>query len=242
MSQLSWSPPLKTRHHDAPHRSPLPLPYITSLHPCPINHRHIFQTILQVPRLHLGLQPNPVGCATLATTRSHERFQGHVQEEHQLILQAVHCSNLLIAQPEYILCDDVGIVGIFKYVDDQKMAPEHVVAFLAKNTDGILKDKVHNLQNKLVELPCSRRIPSQHAPDAGLVFDTLHKRETFVSHPARLFSMMFLFAALVIHKSVLCTSHADMNINETSSYVDLAPLYGNNKETLDNVGVAATAR
>ncbi|KAI9510621.1 hypothetical protein F5148DRAFT_1147409 [Russula earlei] len=205
-----------------------------------------------------GLQPNPVGCATLATTRSRERFQGRVQEERQLVLQAVRHSNFLIARPEYILCDDVGIVGIFKYVDGY----------------GILKDKVHDLQNKLVELrlslylcgpsqmaliimsaiptrarltncmraACSRRIPSQHAPDAGLVFDTLHKRETFVSHPARLFSMTFLFAALVIHKSVLCTSHADMNINETSSYVDLAPLYGNNKETLDNVGVAATAR
>ncbi|KAI9511853.1 hypothetical protein F5148DRAFT_1146474 [Russula earlei] len=136
--------------------------------------------------------------------RSHERFQGRIQEEHQLVLRAVHCSNLLIARPEYILCDDVGIVGIFKYVDDQKMAPEHVVAFLAKNTDGILKDKVHDLQNKLVELSqmaliitsaiptrarltncthaaCSRRIPSQRAPDAGLVFDTLHKRETRLS-------------------------------------------------------------
>ncbi|KAI9511840.1 hypothetical protein F5148DRAFT_1280384 [Russula earlei] len=52
--------------------------------------------------------------------------------------------------------------------------------------------------------------------------------------------MTFLFAALVIHKSVLRMSHADMNINETSSYVDLAPLYGNNKETLDNRDLIAT--
>ena len=40
---------------------------------------------------------------------------------------------------------------------------------------------------------------------------------------------MFAFAALVIH-SVFRTSHRDNNINETSSYVDLAPLYGNNVE------------
>lgn len=45
---------------------------------------------------------------------------------------------------------------------------------------------------------------------------------------------MFSFAALVIH-SVFRTSHRDPNINETSSYVDLAPLYGNNLEDQNRV-------
>lgn len=45
---------------------------------------------------------------------------------------------------------------------------------------------------------------------------------------------MFAFAALVIH-TVFRTSHRDVNINETSSYVDLAPLYGNNQEEQDKV-------
>ena len=31
------------------------------------------------------------------------------------------------------------------------------------------------------------------------------------------------------------TSHGDVSINETSSYVDLAPLYGNDQKTLDNI-------
>ena len=31
------------------------------------------------------------------------------------------------------------------------------------------------------------------------------------------------------------TSHDDVNINETSSYVDLAPLYGQNQEAQDRV-------
>ncbi|KAI9509771.1 linoleate diol synthase [Russula earlei] len=166
-------------------------------------------------------------------------------------------------------------------VDDRKMALEQVVAFLAKHADGVLKHKVHDLQNKLVELlyddlshppatyigpkyayrnpdgshnnicdpnmgkahePYARSVQQTHPlprnmlPDAGLVFDTLLKREKFVSHPAGLSSMMFSFAALVIH-TVFRTSHADVNINETSSYVDLAPLYGNNKETLDKIRV-----
>jgi cytochrome P450 len=77
-------------------------------------------------------------------------------------------------------------------------------------------------------------LPRNSLPDAGLVFDTLLKREGFVKHPAGLSSMMFSFAALVIH-TVFRTSHTDVNINETSSYVDLAPLYGHNQEAQDKV-------
>ncbi|THH32027.1 hypothetical protein EUX98_g2160 [Antrodiella citrinella] len=77
-------------------------------------------------------------------------------------------------------------------------------------------------------------LPKNQLPDAGLVFDTLLKREKFVKHPAGLSSMMFAFAALVIH-TVFRTSHEDVNINETSSYVDLAPLYGHNQEAQDKV-------
>jgi len=38
-------------------------------------------------------------------------------------------------------------------------------------------------------------------------------------------------------KSVFWTSHMDMTINKTSSYVDLAPLYSNNEETLNKIYV-----
>ena len=33
------------------------------------------------------------------------------------------------------------------------------------------------------------------------------------------------------------TSHENVNINETSSYVDLAPLYGNNEKRLNEIRV-----
>ncbi|KAH9056259.1 linoleate diol synthase [Lactarius vividus] len=79
-------------------------------------------------------------------------------------------------------------------------------------------------------------IPRNTLPDAGLVFDTLLKRKQFSRHPAGLSSMMFSFAALVIH-TVFRTSHENVNINETSSYVDLAPLYGNDKKRLDQIRV-----
>ncbi|KAH9007629.1 linoleate diol synthase, partial [Lactarius hengduanensis] len=79
-------------------------------------------------------------------------------------------------------------------------------------------------------------IPRNTLPDAGLVFDTLLKRKEFSRHPAGLSSLMFSFAALVIH-TVFRTSHENVNINETSSYVDLAPLYGNDEKRLDQIRV-----
>lgn len=45
---------------------------------------------------------------------------------------------------------------------------------------------------------------------------------------------MFSFAALVIH-SVFRTDHKNVNVNMTSGYVDLAPLYGNDQATQDKV-------
>ncbi|KAL1747600.1 heme peroxidase [Schizophyllum fasciatum] len=80
----------------------------------------------------------------------------------------------------------------------------------------------------------SHPLPRHQLPDPGLVFDTLLKREKFVEHPAGLSALMFGFAALVIH-TVFRTGHEDVNINETSSYVDLAPLYGNDQATQDAV-------
>ncbi|KAK0238937.1 linoleate diol synthase [Armillaria nabsnona] len=77
-------------------------------------------------------------------------------------------------------------------------------------------------------------LPRRNMPDSGLIFDTLLKRDGFVKHPGGLSSLMFAFAALVIH-TVFRTSHSDISINETSSYVDLAPLYGHNQETQDKV-------
>ncbi|TDL21825.1 linoleate diol synthase [Rickenella mellea] len=79
-------------------------------------------------------------------------------------------------------------------------------------------------------------LPRSNLPDAGLVFDTLLRREKFVKHPAGLSSLMFSWAALVIH-TVFRTSHTDWNINETSSYVDLSPLYGVDQKTQDMVRV-----
>ncbi|KAG9313033.1 heme peroxidase [Chiua virens] len=79
-------------------------------------------------------------------------------------------------------------------------------------------------------------LPRNQLPDAGLVFDTLLRRDEFREHPAGLSSLMFSFAALVIH-SVFRTDHKNVNINLTSGYVDLAPLYGNDQATQDKIRI-----
>ncbi|KAK4548052.1 hypothetical protein LTR36_010772 [Oleoguttula mirabilis] len=64
-------------------------------------------------------------------------------------------------------------------------------------------------------------------PDPGVLFDTLMARKNTegTDHPAKISSMLFYLASIIIH-DVFKTSHTDVNISETSSYLDLAPLYG----------------
>ncbi|OTA83095.1 hypothetical protein M434DRAFT_16794 [Hypoxylon sp. CO27-5] len=64
-------------------------------------------------------------------------------------------------------------------------------------------------------------------PDAGLLFDLLMARddEHFKENPAGISSMFFYHAAIIIH-DIFRTNRTDMNISDTSSYLDLAPLYG----------------
>ncbi|KAG9085890.1 hypothetical protein FRC07_013262, partial [Ceratobasidium sp. 392] len=88
--------------------------------------------------------------------------------------------------------------------------------------------------------PYSRSVPQTHPlpvselPDPELIFECLLKRDKYTPHPAGLSAMFFSFASIVIH-SIFRTNHADVTINETSSYVDLAPLYGNSQEDQDSV-------
>lgn len=67
-------------------------------------------------------------------------------------------------------------------------------------------------------------------PDPSLIFDTLMARDdTFEPHPQGISSMLFYLATLIIH-DIFQTSSDDYNINLTSSYLDLSPLYGRNDD------------
>lgn len=68
-------------------------------------------------------------------------------------------------------------------------------------------------------------------PDPGTLFDTVmaRKNQEGTDHPNKISSVLFYLASIIIH-DVFKTSHKDPNISETSSYLDLAPLYGSTWE------------
>lgn len=71
-------------------------------------------------------------------------------------------------------------------------------------------------------------------PDPSVVFDALLRRKEFKPHPSGISSLLFSFATIIIH-SCFQTSRTDPNINETSSYLDLSPLYGINEKEMNGV-------
>lgn len=66
-------------------------------------------------------------------------------------------------------------------------------------------------------------------PDAGVVFDSLMSRKISEKHPNQISSMLFYLASIIIH-DLFRTDHQDFRISNTSSYLDLSPLYGSNAE------------
>ncbi|KAK4948051.1 hypothetical protein LTR10_013105 [Elasticomyces elasticus] len=66
-------------------------------------------------------------------------------------------------------------------------------------------------------------------PDPAVVFESLLVRKRFEPHPNNISSVLFYLATIIIH-DIFHTSHDDFNISETSSYLDLGPLYGSSDE------------
>lgn len=65
-------------------------------------------------------------------------------------------------------------------------------------------------------------------PDPGVLFDTLMAREEPQLHPNRISSMLFYLASIIIH-DLFKTNHKDFRVSDTSSYLDLSPLYGSDE-------------
>ncbi|KAI9820753.1 MAG: hypothetical protein M1827_005123 [Pycnora praestabilis] len=91
-----------------------------------------------------------------------------------------------------------------------------------------------NPQLGAANTPYARSVPpkapqSGNLPDPGVLFDSLMARKEYEEHPNKISSMMFYLASIIIH-DLFRTSHQDFNISNTSSYLDLAPLYGSNQK------------
>ena len=71
-------------------------------------------------------------------------------------------------------------------------------------------------------------------PDPGVIFDSVMARKHAEKHPNRISSMLFYLASIIIH-DLFRTDHDDYRNSKTSSYLDLAPLYGSNSAEQDKM-------
>ncbi|ORY13037.1 heme peroxidase [Clohesyomyces aquaticus] len=80
-----------------------------------------------------------------------------------------------------------------------------------------------------------RHIPTVAPPDSGLLFDTLPARKSPPKeHPSKISSMPFALARIIIY-DLFRTNDFEQNLVDVSSYLDLSPLYGSNKDIQDMV-------
>jgi hypothetical protein len=72
-------------------------------------------------------------------------------------------------------------------------------------------------------------------PDPGIIFDAIYARgEVAREHPSKISSMLFYLASVIIH-DIFHTEEKDYTRVKTSSYLDLAPLYGSSQKEQDKV-------
>ncbi len=85
-------------------------------------------------------------------------------------------------------------------------------------------------------VPSLRRMSPAALPPAELVFDRLLKRDRFVEHRGGISSLFFAFADIIIHNAFNTDNTVPgYTINNSSSYLDLSPLYGTSQEAVDSV-------
>ncbi|KAI2640055.1 linoleate diol synthase [Xylaria nigripes] len=81
---------------------------------------------------------------------------------------------------------------------------------------------------------CRPSVPIGALPDPELIFETIMKRTNYRKHPNNVSSVLWYWADIIIH-DLFWTDQHDININKTSSFLDLSPLYGSNQQMQDSV-------
>jgi linoleate 10R-lipoxygenase len=71
-------------------------------------------------------------------------------------------------------------------------------------------------------------------PDPEAIFEAVMAREGFRKNPNNVSSILWYWATIIIH-DLFWTNLKDGNINDASSYLDLAPLYGGTQEAQNSI-------
>ncbi|KAK4334970.1 hypothetical protein RTBOTA2_003721 [Rhodotorula toruloides] len=113
--------------------------------------------------------------------------------------------------------------------------PEYsfVTTFPDRQPSPVASCRPSQSASQQLNVPSARTVPPIHPvprnlPDVDLVWETLLKQDKFTPHPSGISPLLFSFAVLITH-SIFQTNHDEPAYNETSSYLDLAPIYGNSE-------------
>ncbi|KAF7560121.1 hypothetical protein G7046_g4030 [Stylonectria norvegica] len=103
-------------------------------------------------------------------------------------------------------------------------------AFKYRTADGKFNSAIHPHLGQ-AGAPYAKTVPSKThplgaLPDAGDLFDRLMAREDDGRESKSGLSSMLIYHATIIIHDIFRTNEKDKNISDTSSYLDLSPLYG----------------
>ncbi|KAL6892999.1 heme peroxidase [Trichoderma longibrachiatum] len=77
-------------------------------------------------------------------------------------------------------------------------------------------------------------MPLGAMPDPEAIFEGIMARDKFIKNPNNVSSILWYWATIIIH-DLFWTNEKDSNINDSSSYLDLSPLYGHSQEAQNGV-------
>ena len=102
-------------------------------------------------------------------------------------------------------------------------------AFQYRTVDGKFNSALHPHLGQ-AGAPYAKTVPSKThplgaLPDPGDIFDRLMARNSTRPSPSGLSSMLIYHATIIIH-DIFRANDNDKNISDSSSYLDLSPLYG----------------
>ena len=124
--------------------------------------------------------------------------------------------------------------------DARSSAQAGEINFRYRTADGSYNN-VFNPRLGAAGTPYARSVPPvtpqlAALPEPELIFDVLLKRreEKKKKHPNGLSSVLFYFATIIIH-DLFRSNHDDSSISDTSSYLDLSPLYGSFQNEQDTM-------
>lgn len=143
-----------------------------------------------------------------------------------------------------VVKDSNGLVGrrgteafVKTLWDDLEHPPDNYLAgeYRFRSADGSKNSPLHP-QMGAAGQPYARSVKplttqSAVLPDPGVIFDCLLERREPKEHPAQVSSVLFYLATIIIH-DLFRTDHRDFAYSKTSSYLDLAPLYGSSEKEL----------